>query len=297
LYNGKYSFFLDLFSFDVYYKIYKDVVFINIKYDIDKIKNVISDFANVTRISIALVDVDLNILFTYAYNTPLFCEKLQTSPKGKQLCVESDKKLFKKGMAEKGFVSHTCRAGLTDSVMPISKNGILSGYVLFGRVREGDFFDEIYPHLRWMNADYKSLKKDYMQVACFNKSQLESISRLCSKILFENAIEIELDKSLQKAVCYIEKNIGEKLTIQSICGNCHISKNTLYRLFKEAFGCTVNEYILDKKVEKAKKLLLTTRRTIFEIGEEVGIYDAAQFSRTFKKFTNMSPKEYRQRKA
>lgn len=269
------------------------MIVINIKYDIDKIKTVISDFANITGLSIALVDVDFNILVTYAYNIPLFCEKLQANPQGFLKCIESDIKLFEKGSAEKKFVSHTCHAGLTDSVMPIIKDGVVGGYVLFGRVREGDSFDEIYPDLKWLDADYESLRKYYMQVACFNKSQIESISHLCSKILFENAIEIELDKSLQLAVSYIEKNLGGDLSVQSICQSCHVSKNTLYKQFKEVYGCTVNEYIIGKKVEKAKKLLLTTRKTVSEVGEEVGIFDAAQFSRTFKKTTGVSPNEYR----
>ncbi len=275
-------------------KIFREgVSAINIKYDIDKIKAVISDFANITGLSIALVDVDLNILVTYAYNTPLFCEKLQKNPVGHQKCLDSDKCLFEKGATEKKFVSHVCHAGLTDSVMPIIKDGVVGGYVLFGRVREGDFFDEIYPDFKWLDADYESLRKDYMQVACFNKSQIESISHLCSKILFENAIEIELDKPLQLAVSYIEKNLGGDLSVQSICQSCHVSKNTLYKQFREVYGCTVNNYILNRKVEKAKNLLLTTKKTVFEIGAEVGICDGAQFSRTFKKIVGVSPKEYR----
>ena len=265
----------------------------NIKYDIDKIKSIISDFANITGISVALTDTDFNYLAVYAYNKPDFCKRLQKSPKGHNLCYNSDNELYKKCIKEKTFVSHTCHAGLTDSMMPIFKNGIISGYVIFGRVREGDFFDTIYPHIEWTEEGYDVLKKDYMKVACFNKSQLESISNLCSRILFDNAIEVLFESQLESAISYIEKNLSSDLSIAEICKNCHVSKNTLYKLFKEVFECTVNEYILEKRVEKAKKLLLGTRKAVSEIGEDVGIYDATQFSRTFKKITNMTPNEYR----
>ena len=268
----------------------------DIKYDIDKIKSIISDFANITGISVALLDTDFNYLEVYAYNKPDFCKRLQKTSKGHNLCYNSDSELFQKCMKEKKFVSHTCHAGLTDSMMPILKNGIISGYVLFGRVREGDFFDKVYPDIKWTGDSYDILKKDYMQVACFNKSQLESISNLCSKILFENAIEIQFEKPLQSALSYIEENLSGYLSVLEICKNCHVSKNTLYRLFKEVFNCTVNEYILGKRVEKAKKLLLGTRKAVSEIGVDVGIFDAAQFSRTFKKITNMTPNEYRQKR-
>ena len=265
----------------------------NIKYDIDKIKSIISDFANITGISVALLDTDFNYLEVYAYNKPDFCKRLQKSSEGYNLCYNSDAELFQKCMKEKKFVSHTCHAGLTDSMMPILKNGIISGYVLFGRVREGDFFDKVYPDIKWTGDSYDILKKDYMQVACFNKSQLESISNLCSKILFENAIEIEFEKPLQSALSYIEENLSGNLSVLEICKNCHVSKNTLYKNFKDVYGCTVNEYILDKKAETAKKMLLTTKKSVSEIGEDVGIPDASQFSRTFKKITGVSPNEYR----
>ena len=221
----------------------------NIKYDIDKIKSIISDFANITGISVALTDTDFNYLAVYAYNKPDFCKRLQKSPKGHNLCCNSDNELYKKCIKEKTFVSHTCHAGLTDSMMPIFKNGIISGYVIFGRVREGDFFDTIYPHIEWTEEGYDVLKKDYMKVACFNKSQLESISNLCSRILFDNAIEVLFESQLESAISYIEKNLSSDLSIAEICKNCHVSKNTLYKLFKEVFECTVNEYILEKRVE------------------------------------------------
>ena len=269
----------------------------NIKYDIDKIKSIISDFANITGISVALLDTDFNYLEIYEYNKPDFCKRLQKSSEGYNLCYNSDAELFQKCMKEKKFVSHTCHAGVTDSMMPIFKKGVISGYVLFGRVREGDLFDKVYPNIKWTDDSYDILKKDYMQTACFNKSQLESISNLCSKILFENAIEIQFEKPLQSALSYIEENLSGNLSVLEICKNCHVSKNTLYRLFKEVFGCTPNEYILSQRVEKAKKILLQTAKTVVETGEAVGIYDAAQFCRTFKKITNMTPNEYRKSRA
>jgi len=269
----------------------------NIKYDIDKIKSIISDFANVTGISVGLLDTNFNYLGLYEYNKPDFCKKLQKSAKGHSLCYNSDVELYKKCMEEKRFVSHTCHAGLTDSMMPIFKKGVISGYVIFGRVREGDFFDEVYPNIKWTGEKYETLRKDYMQVACFNKSQLESISNLCSKILFENAIEIEFEKQLESALSYIEENLSGQLSVLEICKNCHVSKNTLYRLFKEVFGCTMNEYILSKRVEKAKEILLATAKTVSQVGEDVGIYDAAQFCRTFKKFTKITPNEFRKSRA
>ena len=58
-------------------------------------------------------------------------------------------------------------------------------------------------------------------------------------------------------------------------------------------GVTFIEYLINRRMEKAKELLMTTDKKSFEIAYEVGYRDPHYFSSTFKKTQGMSPRDYR----
>ncbi len=265
----------------------------NIKYDIQKIKSITSDFANITGISIAVLDTNFKYIATFEYNEPELCRKIQSSPNGKTLCHHSDMDMLLRCRRERGFVSHICHAGITDSAMPIIKQGVITGYIILGRIRQNDSIDHIYDKISWLGEGREQLAHSYLKIARFNTSQLESIYNIMSNLLFANAITLEFDAPLSDIVDYISQNLTATLSVSGLCTRFHISKNMLYSLFSNTFDCTVNEYIISKRMEKAKFYLETGNKPIASVAELVGIYSQAQFCRCFKKYTGMSPSAYR----
>lgn len=67
----------------------------------------------------------------------------------------------------------------------------------------------------------------------------------------------------------------------------------LSKIFKEAYGTTVNNYLISKRITRAKQLLRFTDMTVDEVGVTVGMGDANYFSRMFRKVEGISPREYR----
>ena len=65
------------------------------------------------------------------------------------------------------------------------------------------------------------------------------------------------------------------------------------KIFKETYGTTVNNYLISKRITRAKQLLRFTDMTVDEIGVAVGMGDANYFSRMFRKVEGSSPSEYR----
>lgn len=94
---------------------------------------------------------------------------------------------------------------------------------------------------------------------------------------------------------YIHDNREKKLFLQEISSHFGVSANYLSRLFKKATGAGITDYITKLKMEEAKDLLLTGNQKIYEISDEVGYDSAFYFSKVFKKYTGMSPKEFRNR--
>ena len=66
---------------------------------------------------------------------------------------------------------------------------------------------------------------------------------------------------------YIDENLENNLSVDELCHNFNISKNKLYRKFHTYSGTTVNEYIVSKRIEKAKALLADTSFSIDTIGK------------------------------
>lgn len=84
------------------------------------------------------------------------------------------------------------------------------------------------------------------------------------------------------------------ITLSEISGKYNISKEYFCRLFKNYTGYTMVEYINTLKIQKAKKLLRETDKSICEIGEMVGFQSHSYFSLQFRKYTGISPLQFRE---
>ena len=92
---------------------------------------------------------------------------------------------------------------------------------------------------------------------------------------------------------YLDEHYTEKLTLDDLAEKFFINKFYLSKIFKETYGTTVNNYLISKRITRAKQLLRFTDMTVDEIGAAVGMADANYFSRMFRKVEGISPREYR----
>ena len=89
-----------------------------------------------------------------------------------------------------------------------------------------------------------------------------------------------------------QNNNAMSLTLKDMADMCSMSEYHFIREFKKCEGKTPHEYVVSASVERAK-LMLDTGLKINEISSELGFSDPLYFSRVFKKYTGMSPSEYR----
>ena len=92
---------------------------------------------------------------------------------------------------------------------------------------------------------------------------------------------------------YIESNLQNKLTLESLCACSGYSKSALISLFKERTKTTPMQYITSCRVDRAKCLLCESKRTIRDLADACGFSNEFYFSTVFHKYTGMSPSEYR----
>ena len=103
------------------------------------------------------------------------------------------------------------------------------------------------------------------------------------------------DTVIMKAQEFIEMNYKEKLTVPAIADRFNVTRRTFERRFKKATRNTVVEYIQRVKIEATKKQLEIGRKSIHEVMDDLGYSDVTTFRGLFKKFTGMTPNEYRKK--
>lgn len=93
---------------------------------------------------------------------------------------------------------------------------------------------------------------------------------------------------------YIDRNINEDISLESLSKEFSINKFYLQKLFKRYTGLTPNDYLTRARLARAKQLLRTTDDTMTEIAQTVG-YTATYFDKIFKKYEGITPRSYRLR--
>lgn len=99
---------------------------------------------------------------------------------------------------------------------------------------------------------------------------------------------------LAQALRYIDENYTlENMSLNRVARQVNISSNYLSAMFSQEMGCTLTEYITNKRMEKAKEILRSSDKRSGEIAFEVGYHDAHYFSFLFKKTQGCTPRDYR----
>jgi signal transduction histidine kinase/DNA-binding response OmpR family regulator len=93
----------------------------------------------------------------------------------------------------------------------------------------------------------------------------------------------------------VEKNIDNaEFNVNDIGPELGMSRIQVYRKVKALMDCSINDYIINVRLKRAKYLLLTTDKSVAEISTEVGFSSPNYFSTTFKTKFNLSPKDFKQ---
>ena len=132
-------------------------------------------------------------------------------------------------------------------------------------------------------AEAKILELLAMEVGIYEKGQVTVKGNSQDKVL----------KKLYSARQLMLSNLHQNLSIREISREMAINEYMLKKEFKRVFGYSINEFYAKEKMNKAKELLKSTQRPIYEIAGEIGYKNATHFSAAFKRFFGSTPKNFR----
>jgi transcriptional regulator GlxA family with amidase domain len=101
------------------------------------------------------------------------------------------------------------------------------------------------------------------------------------------------DDVIKKAQNFIEHNFQERITVEQLASMLALGRRNLERRFKKATSNSIIEYMQRVKIEAAKKSLETSSENVNEVMYRVGYTDSKAFRNTFKRYTGLSPIQYR----
>jgi len=128
---------------------------------------------------------------------------------------------------------------------------------------------------------------------------IEQITNLNYRMVMEYAERMEHlhygspSKLVAEVTNYIFKHLSEPIAVESIAHALCRGRSRLSTDFKKETGENLSDYILKRKTEEAKRVLRYTNRPLVDIALYLGFSSQSHFSRTFKKYTDMTPNEYR----
>lgn len=103
-----------------------------------------------------------------------------------------------------------------------------------------------------------------------------------------------LDEDFQRILIYLYDNYDKKISVLDVTNEFHISKTTLFKLFKNNLNEPFLQYLNKLRIQIAASMLRDTGLPVSEIMERVGFTDSVHFFRTFKKYLGNTPSEYRE---
>lgn len=149
--------------------------------------------------------------------------------------------------------------------------------------------------------DALSLSDSYIQ-KCELLSSTVNLTNLQYRMVMdftERVERIRLGKNPSKLVIdisnYIQHHLSDAISTEDIAEYLFISRSRLSTKFKAETGINLTDFIMQEKIEEAKRLLRYSDKTSLAISSYLGFASQSHFSKVFKKFTGKTPNEYREK--
>lgn len=153
--------------------------------------------------------------------------------------------------------------------------------------------NHIYMQLAFRIGMYRLMKADehenWMEAAQFLFEVSEAVFELLGER--ENTLT---ERALNRVIHYIDTHLSEDLPLKTLADVGGFNASYLSRLFRQTCDQTITEYILNKRMDAAKKLLEETDEKIQDISAGTGYISAQSFARAFRNSTGLSPAEWRE---
>lgn len=269
----------------------------------EKLKGVLYDFYKSTGIAITLYDASEQVVAT----SPIYsdcCSLIRESEDCVKRCDRSNLTHMDEVATDRSIICYTCHAGLMETILPIMYEGVLIAYLQIGQFRDAEGIysteAELLASAQRYGLDRDELLCRYRRLPTVSRGKLDAICNILDIIIksfWEDGL-IAYKRSMLSVRIekYVNESLSSDIYIDKLAELFGVSKNALYKIFREEFSSTVNGYITKKRLELAEELLKKRDDiNITEIALACGFPDYNYFIRVFKRHYGVTPLGYRRR--
>lgn len=94
---------------------------------------------------------------------------------------------------------------------------------------------------------------------------------------------------------YIDQHLSHKISVAQLAGSVFLGESQFHSLFKDQMGITPHQYVLNKRVDMAKRLIEQGNLTLGQVAELAGFSGQSAFTHTFSRLQGLSPSQYKKR--
>ena len=142
----------------------------------------------------------------------------------------------------------------------------------------------------------KSLWNKILKLKTLKHTEEWLASQLCK--LAQQVADIQNKRSkgiIGEIKKFIEEHYSENITVQTLAEEFYLTPNYISMLFKKETGENFKDYLTKIRIDKAKALIQDPLFKLYQVAESVGYKDPDYFTKVFKKYTGVTPSEYRER--
>ncbi len=187
---------------------------------------------------------------------------------------------------------------ITESRAPLKIEATSSSrYVLEDRVEECDFLNSylVIENDYSLNSKVKYITEEFENKQIFFREKSSAMLKEILVDMYRNELkksENSLD-TVERVISYIKANFENKIVNSNLAKLTGYHEYHLNRIFKKQTGMTIHQFILQVRINEAKKLIMTTDIPIYSIAEMTGFNSDTHLSSCFKNYFGYSPIHYK----
>lgn len=177
---------------------------------------------------------------------------------------------------------------------PVLQNRKLEILEIRGHTREQQ---EILKKLRQLSYLQKKENMEFQTRSMLSDIWVLLLKEIQNISTHEPPVNRAYQERIQTMISFVQHNYREKISLEEIAGAAAVSKRECVRCFQNCIQKTPFQYLLEYRLEIAKKLLQTTDLSVTDIAFQTGFANNAYFGKVFKETFGITPRGYRKQKS